>query len=166
MPNVTVVGIATNIKKGKVVVLWTPREEEPYKGIWSLPVFRTNSYERTKDAVERGVKEITGLGYTVRFFDYFDEIIQADDIHLIMLVFECLATGKLRGHKEVEGLEWVSIEKADSMPLAFEHDQILKAYTEQMKGGVVRYMAKKAVYYLPRLVGIRVPLPNIFTGGK
>ena len=166
MPTVTVLGIVTNIKEGKVVVLLTQIEVEPYKGKWSLPEFPIDPYERTKDAVERGVKEITGSDFTIRFFDYFDRISQADDVHSILLVFECLATGKLHGHKEVEGLEWVSIEKADSMPLAFDHDQILKAYTNQMKGGVVKYLAKKAVYYLTRLAGIRIPIPKILTGGK
>lgn len=166
MPTVTVVGIVSNIKNRKVVVLLMPREEEPYQGKWSLPEFRIDPYEHTKDAVERGVEEITGLGYTVRFFDYFDEISESNDLHSVVLVFECLATGKLRGNKEIEGLEWVSIDKADSMALAFEHDQILKDYKEQMKGGVVRYMAKKAVHYLPRLVGIKIPLPKIIPGGK
>ena len=160
MTPVTLVGIVANIHKGKVVVLLTPRGVEPYKGQWSLPVFHIDQYELAKDAVKQGLKETTGLNFTVRFFDYFDEIIPSDDIHSVVLAFECLATGILLGDDEVKGLDWFSIDKASSLPLAFEHNKILDAYKKHRKGGAIRYMAKKTMRYLATLIGLKFPIPK------
>ena len=160
MPDVDLVGVVTNLHKGKVVVLLTSREVDPYKGKWSLPEFQIDQYERAEVAVKRGLKDMTGLNFTVRFFDYFDEIIRSDDIHSVVLVFECLATGKLLGEDELEGLNWVSLEKASSLPLAFEHNKILDAYKKHRKGGATRYMAKKTMRYLATLIGLKFPIPK------
>ena len=58
MPVVAVVGIVTDLHKRKVMVLLMPREVEPYKGKWSLPIFHIDRYESVKDAVQREVKEM------------------------------------------------------------------------------------------------------------
>ena len=161
MPIVTVVGIVTDLHKRKVMVLLTPREVEPYKGKWSLPIFHIDRYESVKDAVQREVKEITGLNYKAHFFGYFDEIIQSDEIHAVVLVFECLSTEQLIGENhEVEDLNWFSIEEASKLPLAFEHNKILDAYTDKRKEGVLRYLAKYSLRYLAGWIGIKVPIPK------
>ena len=163
MLKISVVGIVIDINKGQIMVLLTPREKEPYKDKWSLPFFVIDRYEPAKDAVEREVKVITGLDYTARFFGYFDEIIPSDDIHGIVLTFECLSTEQLLDDKnEIEELNWFSIKEASNLPLAFEHNKILDAYTDKWKGGIVRYLVRHGLKYTMRyllgLIGLRYPI--------
>ena len=163
MVKISVVGIVTNIHRGKIMVLLTQRDQEPYKDKWSLPFFVIDRYEPTEDVVEREVKEITGLDYTIRFFGYFDEIIPSDDIHGIVLAFECLSAEQLLDDKnEIEDLSWFSIKEASNLSLAFEHNKILDAYTDKRKGGIVRYLVRHGLKYTMRyllgLIGLRYPI--------
>lgn len=148
MPITTVAAI---IKNDEDKILLTRRNVEPFKGQWCLPGGHIDQNENVRDAVVREVKEETGLDFEAKFFNYSDEIIPERDIHAVVMVFTGYGFGEITTQEsEVSKVGWFSLEEAHSLPLAFEHNKILKAYSlhllnkEQVEGILAEYSALRS----------------------
>jgi 8-oxo-dGTP diphosphatase len=101
--------------------------------MWCLPGGHIDEYEAAVDAVKREVSEETGLTLHPWFYTYFNEIIEAQAIHAVVLVFEGFATGTPRPEPaEVSAMRWFSVDEARKMDLAFTHGEILDAYAGRL----------------------------------
>lgn len=110
-------------------ILLTCRNVEPFKGQWCLPGGHIDQFEKVKDAVIREVKEETGLDFEANFFSFFDEIAAPYNWHAVVIAFVGKGTGNIATQEsEVSDIKWFSLEEARSLPLAFEHNQILDEY--------------------------------------
>ena len=143
MPIATVAAIIKN-DEGKILL--TRRNVEPFKGQWCLPGGHIDQFENTRDAAVREVKEETGLDFDANFLNYSDEIIVERDIHAVVMVFTGYGKGQIETQEsEVTKVGWYSLDEARSLPLAFEHNKILKAYSlritnkEQSEGMLAEY---------------------------
>lgn len=126
MPITTVAAIILN-DEGKILL--TCRNVEPFKGQWCLPGGHIDQFEKVKDAVIREVREETGLDFDANFFSYFDEIAALYTWHAVVMVFVGKGSGNITTQEsEVSDIKWFSIEESCSLPLAFEHNQILNEY--------------------------------------
>jgi 8-oxo-dGTP diphosphatase len=131
MPQATAAAIISKKIGNETQILLTLRVINPFKGQWCIPGGHIEGNEPVRDAVIREVKEETGLQFDAIFFNYFDEIIPPN-IHQVVLVFDGPAYGDIRfAPEEVEDIRWFSIEQALELPLAFQHNVILKAYIER-----------------------------------
>ena len=129
MPKATVAALITTTIQGEEHVLLTQRAVMPFQDHWCLPGGHIEPYERAQDAIIREVDEETGLAFDARFFGYFDEIIPAQEIHAVVLVFVGRGTGTISAQPgEVSAIEWFPIAAAQALPLAFTHNEILSAY--------------------------------------
>jgi len=134
MLEATVAAIITRNVSNCLEVLLTNRNVEPFKGQWCLPGGHIDSNESTKDAIIRGVKEETDLNFKPVFFEYFDEIIPELKIHAVLMVFEGQSKGVLKINKdEVSDIKWFSVAEAQSLPLAFSHNEVLQRYLSVLK---------------------------------
>jgi 8-oxo-dGTP diphosphatase len=129
MPKTTVAALIIRTTQRQEQVLLTQRVVMPFQQHWCLPGGHIEPYERAQDAIIREVEEETGLAFDARFFAYFDEIIPAQEIHAVVLVFVGHGTGTIQAQPgEVSAIEWFSIPAAQALPLAFKHNQILDTY--------------------------------------
>jgi 8-oxo-dGTP diphosphatase len=109
--------------------LLTRRNVGPFKGQWCLPGGHIDPQEPARAAIIREVKEETGLDFGARFFGYFDEIVEGQGIHAVVLVFEGSGGGALNPEeREVSAIKWFSLTEARSLDLAFTHNDIVEAY--------------------------------------
>jgi 8-oxo-dGTP diphosphatase len=127
MPETTVGAIVTRGSDTSKILL-TLRAVEPFKGRWCLPGGHIERDEAAERAVVREVEEETGLAFDARFFDYFDEILPEHDIHAVVMVFEGPGRGDLQLREEVREIRWFTLEEAQQLDLAFQHNRILDAY--------------------------------------
>lgn len=148
MPITTVAAI---IKNAEGKILLTSRNVEPFKGQWCLPGGHIDQFEPVRDAVIREVKEETGLEFEADFFDYSDEVIVERDIHAVVMVFAGYGLGQITTQEsEVSKVGWFSLNEAHSLPLAFEHNKILIAYSlrstgkEKIEGMLAEYSALRS----------------------
>src|SRR5436190_24267030 len=95
MPKTTVAALITRITQDGEQVLLTQRAVMPFQDHWCLPGGHIEPYEQAQDAVIREVEEETGLAFDAHFLAYFDEIIPAQEIHAVVLVFVGRGTGTL-----------------------------------------------------------------------
>ena len=132
MPKTTVAALIITVINSIEHVLLTRRALLPFQHHWCLPGGHIEPYEQAQDAVIREVQEETGLAFDARFFAYFDEIIPAQDIHAVVLVFIGQGTGTMTAQPgEVSAIEWFSLAAAQALPLAFQHNMILDAYVNR-----------------------------------
>ncbi len=133
MPKATVAAIITPENGNPECILLTKRFVPPFKGAWCLPGGHIDDYETAEDAVVREVMEETALRYTVpTFLAFFDEIFPEHNFHAVALAFYGTGRGATAlMPDEVEEIAWFSLDEALSMPLAFNHLQILQRYAEQ-----------------------------------
>ena len=113
MPKTTVGAIITAIIEGEKRILLTRRAINPFKGLWCLPGGHIEKYEPVQDAIIREVKEEVGLEFQGQFFGAFDEILPDHEIHSVVI-----------------DIQWFSIDKALTLPLAFAHKDIISAYAK------------------------------------
>jgi len=136
MPETTVGAIVTRSNADGVKILLTRRNIGPFNGQWCLPGGHIDPYETVLDAVRREVREETGLDFRPRFLGFFDERIPEQDIHHVVIVFEGPGIGDIAPQaREVAQYGWFSIPEAQSMPLAFQHNDIVRAYSERRRKG-------------------------------
>jgi 8-oxo-dGTP diphosphatase len=153
-PEATVAAIITINQDGVEKVLLTLRERGPFEGQWCLPGGHIDNYETARGAIFREVKEETGLDFKARFFGCFDEIIPKDDIHAVVSVYVGQGIGEPKPQAgEVAEMRWFSIDEALSLPLAFAHHDVLKAYacrasesadSEPESGALAEYAALRS----------------------
>jgi 8-oxo-dGTP diphosphatase len=140
--NATVAGIV--IKKGDPsVICLTRRGIEPYQGFWCLPGGHIEAWEPAIKGAIREVEEETGMSFKAKFFNYFDEIIPEKDIHNVVLAFvgeeaektnhEILSEQHRKELElEVTEMQWIRVENALKLPLAFRHKSIIEAYVKSL----------------------------------
>src|SRR5215217_3280670 len=121
MPKTTVAALITRTTEGEEQVLLTQRAVMPFQDHWCLPGGHIEPYEPAQDAIIREVEEETGMALDARFFAYFDEIIPAQEIHAVVLVFAGSGTGTISARPgEVNAIAWFPISAAQALPLAFK----------------------------------------------
>jgi 8-oxo-dGTP diphosphatase len=136
MPEATVAAIIETRRDGALKILLTCRNVRPFKDQWCLPGGHVDQYEPVRAAIVREVKEETGLDFDAMFFDYFDEIIPEHGIHSVVMVFHGDRIGTLNIQRdEVVEAEWVSLDEARTLPLAFTHNDVLDAYAVHVNHG-------------------------------
>jgi 8-oxo-dGTP diphosphatase len=129
MPDATVAAIIKYYDDDNRILI-ANRNHEPFKGYWCLPGGHIERYESVTDAIIREVKEETLLDFTGVFFDFFEEVFPAKNIHNIALVFVGKATGHLPDRtEEVNEFRWVTQSDAEIMNLAFRHNDVIRRYS-------------------------------------
>jgi 8-oxo-dGTP diphosphatase len=125
----TVCAIIVKQDADQVKVLLTLRGYPPFQGQWCLPGGHVEKNETAQQAVIREVKEEVDLDFKANFKFYWDEIIPEMDIHAVVLVFDGPMKGKIKAQPgEVAKMGWFTFEEIESIPLAFQHNGILKKY--------------------------------------
>lgn len=116
-------------------ILLTRRNVDPFKGCWCLPGGHIDAYETAESAVRREVEEETGLQFEPEaFIGWFDELFPEHRFHAVVLAFAGPGSGALRQEEEeVAEIAWVPLETALSMPLAFNHNLVLKRYARKIE---------------------------------
>ena len=134
MPKATVAAIITPGDDKPDVILLTKRNVRPFQGYWCLPGGHIDDYETAEKAVVREVMEETGLHFiSPVFLYYFNEVFPQHQFHAIALAF--YGTGRGNAElmpDEVDEIAWFSLDEALSMPLAFNHLQILQRYAQHL----------------------------------
>ena len=123
-PTLTVDGIITKDRK----ILLMTRKFPPFEGQWVLPGGHVDYGERVERALERKLKEETGLDVApVRLVGVYSDPKRDPRYHTVALCYETKITGgKIRQNRESEGLRWLPL---DGVPkLAFDHSQMVKDY--------------------------------------
>lgn len=132
----TVVAIIERTFGESIQVLLTRRGYPPFKGQWCLPGGHINPYETASAAIVREVKEEVGLSFKAHFCNYYDEIIPEKNLHAVVLIFDGSTAGELQAQpKEVLEMKWFSYEEASNEDLAFQHNEILRAYHRESATG-------------------------------
>ena len=94
-------------------ILMAQRGKEPLKGWWSLPGGALETGELLADAIQREVREETGLEVDpVEVFEIFERIMRDDagtaEYHYVLIDFVCRVTGgTLCAGDDVCRAEWV-----------------------------------------------------------
>ncbi len=94
-------------------ILMAQRGKEPLKGWWSLPGGALETGESLREAVQREVREETGLEIEpVDVFEIFERILRdsegAPEYHYVLIDYVCRITGgDLRAGDDVCRVEWV-----------------------------------------------------------
>lgn len=113
-------------------ILLVKRDTVPFRGYWALPGGRVEPGETVEKAVEREVKEETGLDAiaAVKLGDYHEQGVQdgvSYDYYPTCFLVKT-TSGRLRRQKsEIQEIMLFSL---DSIPkvLAFEHAKMIKDY--------------------------------------
>jgi ADP-ribose pyrophosphatase len=101
-------------------VLLVRRGREPGRGLWSLPGGRLKCGERLKDAVEREVREETGLLVEAGDLAGVGEIItdgrEGQAFHYVLLDFFCrIVGGQLRPGSDAADVAWHPLDALDEL---------------------------------------------------
>jgi 8-oxo-dGTP diphosphatase len=111
-------GVGAIIFDGDQVLL-VERAGEPLKGWWSIPGGLLETGETLEAAIEREVREETGLEVrVVSRFDIFERIMRdaagRAEYHYVLVDYVCRVTGgTLQPGDDVSRVEWVSCARLD-----------------------------------------------------
>ncbi len=120
-PVCPVVGVGALIKNGDEIVI-VRRENEPGKGLWSIPGGLLELGEKVHDGVKREAKEETGLDVEIDgLLDVVDSIVYDDDgrirYHYVLIDYLChRASGDLRAATDVKEVQWIKLKELDKFP--------------------------------------------------
>ncbi len=136
MTKTTVAAIITPDDDHRDIILLTKRGVPPFQGQWCLPGGHIDDYETAKEAVVREVREKTGLLFASPvFLHYFDELFAEYNFHAVALAFYGSGIGSTElMPSEVKEIGWFSLSEALTLPLAFNHLQIVHHYAQQLPG--------------------------------
>ncbi|MEI6757828.1 MAG: NUDIX hydrolase [Chlorobium sp.] len=134
MAKATVAAIITPDDERLDLILLTKRNVPPFKGQWCLPGGHIDDYETAEEAVVREVKEETGLLFREPvFLHFFNELFPEYHFHAVALAFYGKGIGSAElMPDEVEQISWVPLHEALALPLAFNHNQIVQLYAQQL----------------------------------
>ncbi|MDQ1281613.1 MAG: 8-oxo-dGTP diphosphatase [Thermoproteota archaeon] len=130
-PICPLVGVGGLIKRGDEIVL-VRRENDPGKGLWSIPGGLLELGEMLSDGVKREVKEETGLDVEVdRLLDVCDNIVCDDEgrvcYHYVLVDYLCHPVGgELKADTDVGAAEWKKIGDLDGLPTTKTLNRILE----------------------------------------
>ncbi|NTW55639.1 MAG: NUDIX hydrolase [Chlorobiaceae bacterium] len=132
MTKATVAAVVRPNESHPGTVLLTRRNVPPFMGQWCLPGGHIDDYETAEAAVTREVLEETGLQFTSpAFLHYFNEVFPKYGFHAVVLAFHGTGTGTLQlMPEEVKEISWVPLHEALELPLAFNHQHILRHYAK------------------------------------
>ncbi len=122
-------------------VLLVCRGQEPAKGSWSLPGGLVEVGEGLGAAIEREVREETGL--TVRVLGItavLDRIYRDDDdnipYHYVLIDFACeYISGEVKASSDVTAARFVSSDMLTDFPLASYTTQVIRRARDQKEKG-------------------------------
>ena len=131
-PERPIVGVGAVVVKGDQIVL-IKRGKDPRKGEWSLPGGGVELAETTSDAVEREIKEETGLEVDLAgVIDVIDYIEHNEDgavsFHYVLIDYLAYChSGKLTAGSDADDVCLVSFDDALTLPLWDETKRIIRA---------------------------------------
>ena len=110
---------------GGVVLI--KRKHEPFKDHYALPGGFVEYGERVEDAAIREAKEETGLDVKLlRLVGVYSDPNRDPRGHTVTTAFLALGTGELKAGDDAKEVHVVPVEKALKLPLAFDHEKILR----------------------------------------
>ena len=134
----TVDGVVFGLDDSDLKVLLIQRDLEPFAGRWALPGGFVNVDESLEDAARRELQEETGLKnvYLEQLYTFGD--VRRDPRERIVSV-AYYALVKLSDHRvqaatDARNAAWFAV--SDTPSLAFDHQKILHAALERLKGKV------------------------------
>jgi len=120
-PVCPLIGVGALIHRGgKIVVV--KRENEPAKGLWSIPGGLLELGERVHEGVKREVMEETGLDVEIdRLLDVIDNIVYDDDgkicYHYVLIDYLCSSSqGDLTAATDVTEAQWIKLKDVNHLP--------------------------------------------------
>ncbi|MCW4039102.1 MAG: NUDIX hydrolase [Candidatus Bathyarchaeota archaeon] len=120
-PVCPLIGVGALIHRGDKIVV-VKRENEPAKGLWSIPGGLLELGERVYDGVKREVMEETGLDVEIdRLLDVIDNIVYDDDgkicYHYVLIDYLCSSShGDLTAATDVTEAQWIKLEDVNRLP--------------------------------------------------
>jgi len=131
MTKATVAAIITPDDDRYDMILLTKRSVPPFQGHWCLPGGHIDENETVEEAVVREVQEETGLLMTSPvFLYYFNELFPEYHFHAVALAFYGKGIGSIElMQDEVEEIGWFPLSEALTLPLAFNHQEIIRTYS-------------------------------------
>lgn len=115
------IGVGALIHRGDKIVV-VKRENEPAKGLWSIPGGLLELGELIYDGVKREVMEETGLDVEIdRLLDVIDNIVYDDDgkicYHYVLIDYLCSSShGDLKAATDVKEAQWIKLKDVDRLP--------------------------------------------------
>ncbi len=110
---------------GGVVLI--KRKHEPFKDHYALPGGFVEYGERVEDAAIREAKEETGLDVKLlRLVGVYSDPNRDPRGHTVTTAFLALGTGELKAGDDAKEVHVVPVEEALKLPLAFDHERILR----------------------------------------
>jgi ADP-ribose pyrophosphatase YjhB (NUDIX family) len=120
-PVCPLIGVGALIQRGDEFVV-VKRENEPAKGLWSIPGGLLELGERVYDGVKREVMEETGLDVDIdRLLDVIDNIVYDDDgkicYHYVLIDYLCSSShGDLKAATDVKEAQWIKLKDVNRLP--------------------------------------------------
>jgi 8-oxo-dGTP diphosphatase len=134
-PAATVTAVVFRYVEDKIEVLLTLRAIEPFRNKWCLPGGHIDKFEQAYEAIVREIHEETGLDFEGEYFGIFDEIFENLEIHNVVTAYAGSGTGDLiQEQSEVSKIEWISLNEACNMELAFNHNKVLNVFKKWYEG--------------------------------
>ena len=137
------------VEKGIVKVLLIRRNNEPYKGKWALVGGALYNNEELEVGMKREIFEKTGMvGIKVFRYNVFGKIKRSPIQRMVALgylgVIDSKKVNVLKETLKTSDSDWFPLDKIP--PLAYDHNEILKASIEELKIRIVETDILKILY--------------------
>ena len=137
------------VEKGIVKVLLIRRTNEPYKGKWALVGGALYNNEELEVGMKREIFEKTGMvGIKVFRYNVFGKIKRSPIQRMVALgylgVIDSKKVNVLKETLKTSDSDWFPLDKIP--PLAYDHNEILKASIEELKIRIVETDILKILY--------------------
>lgn len=131
-----VISTLFTIDNGVVRVLLIKRDNNPFKGVWSLVGGALYNNEELIDGAKREIKEKTGIeNIDIQMFNIFSKIDRSPIMRMIAVgyigVIDSYKVEVLKKTMKTSDADWVAIDKVGT--LAYDHNEILDSSKEKLK---------------------------------